>query len=141
MIAHAREGFPIPYFQVADTGDPTGGAKAVLVASGGAPPTVHRIKAADDITTWSDPTWWFPGDITAGADGALWGREALLNELPPFHGGGEMIETVTMERSTYAKAPHRFEMNVDRPRSDRASAAGRRRRPRRRRATASPPGG
>ena len=31
-IAHAREGFPIPYFQVADTGDPTGGAKAVLVA-------------------------------------------------------------------------------------------------------------
>jgi hypothetical protein len=31
-VAHAREGFPIPYFQVADTGDPTGGAKAVLVA-------------------------------------------------------------------------------------------------------------
>ena len=31
-IAHAREGFPIPYFQVADTGDPTGGGKAVLVA-------------------------------------------------------------------------------------------------------------
>ena len=41
--------------------------------------------------------------------GALWGREELLNELPPFHGGGEMIETVTMARSTYARAPHRFE--------------------------------
>lgn len=41
--------------------------------------------------------------------GVLWGREELLNELPPFHGGGEMIETVTMARSTYAKAPHRFE--------------------------------
>jgi len=41
--------------------------------------------------------------------GVLWGREALLNELPPFHGGGEMIETVTMARSTYAPAPHRFE--------------------------------
>ena len=41
--------------------------------------------------------------------GVLWGREELLNELPPFHGGGEMIETVTMEKSTYAKAPHRFE--------------------------------
>ena len=39
----------------------------------------------------------------------LWGREELLNQLPPFHGGGEMIETVTMARSTYAKAPHRFE--------------------------------
>lgn len=41
--------------------------------------------------------------------GVLWGREELLNELPPFHGGGEMIETVRMEASTYAKAPHRFE--------------------------------
>jgi cysteine desulfurase / selenocysteine lyase len=41
--------------------------------------------------------------------GVLWGREELLNELPPFHGGGEMIETVRMEGSTYAKAPHRFE--------------------------------
>jgi cysteine desulfurase/selenocysteine lyase len=41
--------------------------------------------------------------------GVLWGREELLNALPPFHGGGEMIETVTMQRSTYASAPHRFE--------------------------------
>jgi cysteine desulfurase/selenocysteine lyase len=41
--------------------------------------------------------------------GVLWGREELLNSLPPFHGGGEMIETVTMARSTYAKAPYRFE--------------------------------
>ena len=31
-VVHAREGFPIPYFQVAETGDPTGGGKAVLVA-------------------------------------------------------------------------------------------------------------
>ncbi len=41
--------------------------------------------------------------------GVLWGKGELLDALPPFHGGGEMIETVTMERSTYAKAPHRFE--------------------------------
>jgi len=41
--------------------------------------------------------------------GVLWGRADLLNALPPFLGGGEMIETVTMERSTYATAPHRFE--------------------------------
>ncbi len=53
----------------------------------------------------------FTGHKTVGPTGigVLWGREELLNELPPFHGGGEMIETVTMERSTYAKAPHRFE--------------------------------
>jgi cysteine desulfurase/selenocysteine lyase len=41
--------------------------------------------------------------------GVLWGRYDLLAELPPFLGGGEMIETVTMARSTFAKPPHRFE--------------------------------
>ena len=41
--------------------------------------------------------------------GVLWGRYDLLAELPPFLGGGEMIETVTMERSTYAAPPSRFE--------------------------------
>ena len=41
--------------------------------------------------------------------GALWGRGDLLAAMPPFLGGGEMIETVTMERSTFAAPPHRFE--------------------------------
>ncbi|WP_019145633.1 cysteine desulfurase [Aeromicrobium massiliense] len=41
--------------------------------------------------------------------GVLWGRYDLLAELPPFMGGGEMIETVTMERTTYAPPPARFE--------------------------------
>ena len=41
--------------------------------------------------------------------GVLWGRRELLEQLPPFLGGGEMIETVTMERSTYAGIPHKFE--------------------------------
>jgi cysteine desulfurase/selenocysteine lyase len=41
--------------------------------------------------------------------GVLWGRRAVLEQLPPFLGGGEMIATVTMERSTYAGIPHRFE--------------------------------
>jgi cysteine desulfurase/selenocysteine lyase len=41
--------------------------------------------------------------------GVLWGRRELLEELPPFLGGGEMIETVMMERSTYAPPPHKFE--------------------------------
>lgn len=41
--------------------------------------------------------------------GVLWGREAMLDALPPFLGGGEMIQTVTMERSTYAGPPHKFE--------------------------------
>ncbi|WP_332643436.1 cysteine desulfurase [Aeromicrobium sp.] len=41
--------------------------------------------------------------------GVLWGRYDLLAELPPFLGGGEMIETVTMASSTYAPPPARFE--------------------------------
>ncbi|MDR3664506.1 MAG: cysteine desulfurase [Mycobacterium sp.] len=41
--------------------------------------------------------------------GALYGRRALLNALPPFLTGGSMIETVTMATATYAPAPQRFE--------------------------------
>ncbi|MGH3416325.1 MAG: aminotransferase class V-fold PLP-dependent enzyme, partial [Actinocrinis sp.] len=41
--------------------------------------------------------------------GVLWGRADLLDELPPFLGGGEMVETVTMEATTYAKIPHKYE--------------------------------
>jgi cysteine desulfurase/selenocysteine lyase len=41
--------------------------------------------------------------------GVLWGRLPLLAELPPFLGGGEMIEIVTMEKSTFAQPPHKFE--------------------------------
>jgi cysteine desulfurase / selenocysteine lyase len=41
--------------------------------------------------------------------GVLWGRYDLLATLPPFLGGGEMIEVVEMTGSTYAPPPHRFE--------------------------------
>ncbi len=41
--------------------------------------------------------------------GVLWGRYDLLAELPPFLGGGEMIEIVEMVKSTYAAPPARFE--------------------------------
>jgi cysteine desulfurase/selenocysteine lyase len=41
--------------------------------------------------------------------GVLWGRLELLRALPPFLGGGEMIELVTMERSTFAQPPHKYE--------------------------------
>ncbi len=41
--------------------------------------------------------------------GALWGRMELLQEMPPWHGGGEMIVSVTYERATYKQPPHKFE--------------------------------
>jgi len=41
--------------------------------------------------------------------GVLWARTDILEAMPPWQGGGAMIETVTFERSTYARAPQRFE--------------------------------
>ena len=41
--------------------------------------------------------------------GLLYGKEEWLNKLPPYQGGGEMIETVTFEKTTYAGLPHKFE--------------------------------
>ena len=52
--------------------------------------------------------------------GALWARMELLEEMPPWHGGGEMIDIVHLERSTYAKVPHKFEAGTP----DAAGAVG-----------------
>lgn len=41
--------------------------------------------------------------------GALYGRAEILDTMPPWHGGGEMIVSVTLEKSSFKKAPHRFE--------------------------------
>jgi cysteine desulfurase/selenocysteine lyase len=41
--------------------------------------------------------------------GALYGRAQVLDSIPPWHGGGEMIVSVTLEKSAFKKAPHRFE--------------------------------
>jgi cysteine desulfurase/selenocysteine lyase len=41
--------------------------------------------------------------------GVLWARRELLDAMPPWQGGGEMILTVTFEKTTYKVAPHKFE--------------------------------
>ena len=45
----------------------------------------------------------------APGTGVLWGRKALLEQLPPYMGGGEMINTVKWSGSTFAPVPHKFE--------------------------------
>lgn len=64
-----------------------------------------------DMTTLGADLVAFTGHKMCGPTGIgiLWGRYDLLAELPPFLGGGEMIEVVRMEGSTYAEPPHRFE--------------------------------
>ncbi|WP_428223523.1 aminotransferase class V-fold PLP-dependent enzyme [Flavobacterium sp.] len=53
----------------------------------------------------------FSGHKVCGPTGVgiLYGKEALLNQLPPYMGGGEMIKEVTFEKTTYAELPHKFE--------------------------------
>lgn len=53
----------------------------------------------------------FSGHKVCGPTGVgiLYGKEAWLNKLPPYLGGGEMIKEVTFEKTTYADLPHKFE--------------------------------
>jgi len=53
----------------------------------------------------------FSGHKTCGPTGSgiLYGKEAWLEKLPPYQGGGEMIKEVTFEKTTYAGLPHKFE--------------------------------
>ena len=53
----------------------------------------------------------FTGHKTYGPTGigVLYGREALLEAMPPYQGGGDMIRSVTFEKTTYAELPHKFE--------------------------------
>jgi cysteine desulfurase/selenocysteine lyase len=81
------------------------GALVVVDASQAAP------QLPIDVAATSADVVVFTGHKTVGPTGigVLWGGREVLEALPPFLGGGEMIETVTMERSTYAPIPHRFE--------------------------------
>ncbi|HET8648347.1 MAG TPA: aminotransferase class V-fold PLP-dependent enzyme, partial [Vicinamibacteria bacterium] len=53
----------------------------------------------------------FSGHKTYGPSGigALWGKAALLEAMPPWHGGGAMIQSVTFEKTTYNVIPYKFE--------------------------------
>jgi cysteine desulfurase / selenocysteine lyase len=64
-----------------------------------------------DVTALGADLYVFTGHKVCGPTGigVLWGRREVLEQLPPFLGGGEMIETVKMTGSTYAPLPYRFE--------------------------------
>ena len=57
-----------------------------------------------DFYTFSSHKLYGPSGV-----GVLWGKSSILNDMPPFIGGGDMIDNVEIESSTYAEPPHRFE--------------------------------
>jgi cysteine desulfurase/selenocysteine lyase len=81
------------------------GALSVVDASQSAPHLPLDVQALGaDFVAFTGHKLYGPTGV-----GVLWGRYDLLAELPPFLGGGEMIETVDMTGTTYAEPPHRFE--------------------------------
>jgi cysteine desulfurase/selenocysteine lyase len=85
------------------------GALVLVDAAQAVPQMPVDLGAMDDA---SRPDFLvFTGHKVTGPTGigVLWGRRSVLEQLPPFLGGGEMIATVAMERSTYAGIPHKFE--------------------------------
>jgi cysteine desulfurase/selenocysteine lyase len=81
------------------------GALTVVDASQSAPHLPLDVQALGaDFVAFTGHKLYGPTGV-----GVLWGRYDLLAELPPFLGGGEMIETVDLTGTTYAAPPHRFE--------------------------------
>jgi cysteine desulfurase/selenocysteine lyase len=83
-------------------------AHGAKVLFDGAQAVVHRpvdVQALDcDFYAWTGHKLYGPTGI-----GVLWGRRELLERMPPFLGGGDMISSVEYERSTWAEVPHKFE--------------------------------
>jgi cysteine desulfurase / selenocysteine lyase len=83
-------------------------AHGAKVLFDGSQAIVHRkvdVRALGcDFYAWTGHKLYGPTGI-----GVLWGRRELLERMPPFLGGGEMISSVTYEQSTWAAVPHKFE--------------------------------
>ncbi len=81
------------------------GAKVLL---DGSQAVVHRRV---DVQALGCDFYVFTGHKLYGPTGigVLWARHELLEAMPPFMGGGDMIDSVTFERSTWAHVPHKFE--------------------------------
>ncbi len=80
---------------------------AAVVIDGAQAAPHHRIDVADidcDFYALSAHKVYGPTGV-----GVLYGKAALLEAMPPYQGGGSMIETVSFEKTTYAEIPQRFE--------------------------------
>lgn len=91
-------------------------AEVIRIAHGhGVPVLVDGCQAAPhlpvDVRALDADFYVFSGHKLYGPSGigVLYGKAALLQAMPPYQGGGEMIDTVTFEKTTYADLPFKFE--------------------------------
>jgi cysteine desulfurase / selenocysteine lyase len=83
----------------------TVGAKVLVDGAQAVPHTKADVQALDcDFYVFSGHKLFGPTGI-----GVLYGKEALLEAMPPYQGGGDMIQTVSMTKSTFNALPHKFE--------------------------------
>lgn len=81
------------------------GAKVLIDAAQSIAHAPVDVQALDcDLLAFSAHKMFGPTGV-----GVLYGKEELLNLMPPYQGGGDMIDEVTIERTTYNKLPHKFE--------------------------------
>ena len=81
------------------------GALVLLDGCQAVPHMAVDVRALDvDFYVYSGHKLYGPSGI-----GILYGKESLLKAMPPYQGGGEMIESVTFEKTTYAGLPFKFE--------------------------------
>jgi len=81
------------------------GAKILIDGAQATPHTSVNVQGLDvDYYCFSAHKMYGPTGV-----GVLYGKEDLLDELPPYQGGGEMIKEVSFEKTTYADLPHKFE--------------------------------
>ncbi len=81
------------------------GAKVVIDAAQSVAHMPLDVQALDaDFVAFSGHKMYGPTGV-----GVLYGKKALLEEIPPYEGGGDMIETVTFEKTSYAPPPMKFE--------------------------------
>ncbi|MDB9751435.1 cysteine desulfurase [Gammaproteobacteria bacterium] len=81
------------------------GAKVIVDGAQAVPHTRVDVRELDcDFYVFSGHKLFGPTGI-----GVLYGKEAILESMPPYQGGGDMIQTVSMEKSTYNALPYKFE--------------------------------
>jgi cysteine desulfurase/selenocysteine lyase len=94
-------------------------AKGIPVVADGAQAVPHTAVDVQDLDcdfyAFSAHKMYGPTGI-----GVLYGKQALLEAMPPYQGGGDMIRSVTFEKTTYNKVPHKFEAGTP----DMAGVAG-----------------